>query len=145
MTSAMQMVADLETPTRQWTKVAVPSDLPFSVLGVSFVVKLLVLRCCGQPHTDKVQTSVKLVREWINPVILHAIDIKHVLPAPATQVSFGPANGLTDAQNASDAHGLQQFRIVGVAQISEVHVWKYATWQAPVDAREPGRRVSLNL
>lgn len=31
MTSAMQMVADLETPTRQCTSVAVPSFSPFSV------------------------------------------------------------------------------------------------------------------
>jgi hypothetical protein len=31
MTSAMQMVADLETPTRQCTNVAIPSDLPFSI------------------------------------------------------------------------------------------------------------------
>lgn len=29
ITSAMQIVADLETPTRQWTKVAVLSDFPF--------------------------------------------------------------------------------------------------------------------
>jgi hypothetical protein len=29
ITSAMQIVADLETPTRQCTKVAVPSDFPF--------------------------------------------------------------------------------------------------------------------
>jgi hypothetical protein len=28
MTSAMQIVAERETPTRQWTRVAVPSDLP---------------------------------------------------------------------------------------------------------------------
>lgn len=31
MTSAMQMVADLETPTRQWTNVADLSALPFSI------------------------------------------------------------------------------------------------------------------
>lgn len=31
MTSAMQMVADLETPTRQWTNVADLSALPASV------------------------------------------------------------------------------------------------------------------
>ena len=31
MTSAMQIVADLETPTRQWTNVADLSALPFSV------------------------------------------------------------------------------------------------------------------
>ena len=31
MTSAMQIVADLETPTRQWTRVAVFSCLPLSV------------------------------------------------------------------------------------------------------------------
>ena len=30
ITSAIQMVADLETPTRQWTKVAVPSFFPCS-------------------------------------------------------------------------------------------------------------------
>lgn len=29
MTSAMQIVADRETPTRQWTKVAVPRNFPF--------------------------------------------------------------------------------------------------------------------
>lgn len=31
MTSAMHMVADRETPTRQWTSVADLSALPFSV------------------------------------------------------------------------------------------------------------------
>lgn len=31
MTSAIQMVAERETPTRQWTRVAVPLSLPFSV------------------------------------------------------------------------------------------------------------------
>lgn len=31
MTSAMQIVADRETPTRQWTNVADLSVLPFSV------------------------------------------------------------------------------------------------------------------
>lgn len=31
ITSAMQMVADRETPTLQWTKVAVPALRPFSV------------------------------------------------------------------------------------------------------------------
>jgi hypothetical protein len=36
MTSAMQIVADLETPTRQCTKVAVPSNLPFSVTSYEF-------------------------------------------------------------------------------------------------------------
>ncbi len=30
ITSAIQMVADLETPTRQWTSVAVPFSLPRS-------------------------------------------------------------------------------------------------------------------
>jgi hypothetical protein len=30
MTSAMQIVAERETPTRQWTSVAVPFSLPFS-------------------------------------------------------------------------------------------------------------------
>ena len=30
ITSAMQIVADLETPTRQWTSVAVPFALPRS-------------------------------------------------------------------------------------------------------------------
>lgn len=33
ITSAMQMVADLETPTRQWTSVAVPFLRPFSAWG----------------------------------------------------------------------------------------------------------------
>ena len=33
MTSAMQMVAERETPTRQCTNVAFPSCLPFAVSG----------------------------------------------------------------------------------------------------------------
>lgn len=36
MTSAMQMVADLETPTRQCTSVAVPSCFPFSVITLVY-------------------------------------------------------------------------------------------------------------
>ena len=35
MTSAMQMVADRETPTRQCTSVAVPSCRPFSMTPIS--------------------------------------------------------------------------------------------------------------
>ncbi len=38
MTSAMQIVAERETPTRQWTSVAIPSSLSFSVSAPVSVV-----------------------------------------------------------------------------------------------------------
>ncbi len=38
MTSAMQIVAERETPTRQWTRVAVPSSLPFSAANSVSIV-----------------------------------------------------------------------------------------------------------
>lgn len=38
MISAMHIVADLDTPTLQWTRVATPASLPFPVeLRISFV------------------------------------------------------------------------------------------------------------
>lgn len=39
MTSAMHMVADRETPTRQWTKVAFPSTFPFPVVQISLLCR----------------------------------------------------------------------------------------------------------
>lgn len=46
MTSAIQMVADRLTPTRQCTNVAVPSDLPFSAKAEK-IGKLLKIQLDG--------------------------------------------------------------------------------------------------
>ena len=45
MTSAIQMVADLETPTRQCTRVAVESDFPFPATWVSVNLPGKCIKC----------------------------------------------------------------------------------------------------
>lgn len=68
ITSAMQIVADLETPTRQCTSVAVPFLRPFSAVDVS--------ECTHgdeMPLTDKLQTSAKFLGERIDSVVLYLV------------------------------------------------------------------------
>lgn len=49
MTSAMQIVADRETPTRQCTRVAVPSNFPFSGALISSRLDVISRRW-GNPY-----------------------------------------------------------------------------------------------
>ena len=74
ITSAMQMVADRETPTLQCTKVAVPSLRPFSdETSVRTRSSRLGL---GMRLTNKLQTPPKLIRKRVNTIILDLIHKK---------------------------------------------------------------------
>lgn len=80
MTSAMQIVADRDTPTRQCTKVAVSSSLPFARKTYQSVSSQL---STGVVLTDEIQTSLKILCQGINPIILNAVDEKQIFRTPA--------------------------------------------------------------
>lgn len=50
MTSAIHIVAERDTPTRQCTSVAVPSSLPFSVFAKGLAVSSLITALLGPTY-----------------------------------------------------------------------------------------------
>jgi len=70
MTSAMHIVAERDTPTRQCTSVALPSSFPRSVLYGEYKIEL------GEStkHTNEVQTPFNFGAQLVDPVVLHSIN-----------------------------------------------------------------------
>lgn len=134
----MQMVALRETPTRQWTRVAVPFRRPRSGGGVS------VLKIGGgrEKYTDKLQTPLKLVRQRVDAIVLHALHDARILLAPLLQLAVAPHGHLAHAQDLPDAQRPQQVWVVGVPQVAQVHVVEDAAWEGAVEAGEPARLVA---
>ena len=103
ITSAMQMVADRDTPTRQWTRVAVPSSFP---CAVKFYLALNSWVWNRSNPTDKLQTSLKETHQRVDSVILYAVDQEYVLGSPALLLRFGPVDRFSDTQDLFDPQSL---------------------------------------
>src|SRR5271155_429781 len=103
ITSAIQIVADLETPTRQCTSVAEWSAFPRPAHIVGHQKSKRKLRS-GVALTNEFQTPLKLARQWIDTIILHSINHHQILPIPLLMLALHPANRLSNAQNPLDAH-----------------------------------------
>lgn len=96
ITSAIQMVADLETPTRQWTKVAVLSTFPFP-MQQNFTISIYSRTILGGELTNKFQTPVEFLSQRIYAIILNLINKHQVLLSPHAQFRVGPADRFTNA------------------------------------------------
>lgn len=103
MTSAMQIVAERETPTRQWTSVAEPSDLLFPVELVSWDKGVRV----EHRLTNKIEASLEFLHQRIYTIVLYSVDEKKVLWSPAIYLGLRPICGFSNAKNPPDTHGLQ--------------------------------------
>lgn len=99
ITSAIQIVADLETPTRQWTSVAVPFALPRSMRTVrngSFYERGWL--------TYEFQAPLKLLGQRVNTVVLYPLYNHYVIVSPSAQFSIFPNSSFSYAKNLSNSH-----------------------------------------
>lgn len=110
----MQIVADRDTPTRQWTSVAPPSSFPASAVSLEpFSKGAWELRAL----TYELEAPLKFIPEWIYTIVLHSVHSQEVITWPFHLVDgiLRPRERLANAEYAGDAQFTQQLRVVGVS------------------------------
>src|SRR5271154_5968968 len=108
MTSAIQILAERLTPTRQCTKVLSPAHFPSSntVRGYN-----------RERHTEEVEARVNVIQKRIDAVILNVVEI-HDLHTRFLFALCIPIHSFTDTQNALYPKRAQHFRIIRVLKIA---------------------------
>ena len=143
ITSAMQMVALRETPTRQCTNVAVPFRRPRSEVENKISNEVFFIRGKGpggkgrHELTDKVEASFKLFRQRVNAIVLDTMDDVDVFLSPLFELTVSPHGRLAYTQDLPNAQRPQQVGVVGMAEIAEVHVVEDSAGKRAVQAGQP--------